>query len=180
MLGHHSLFTPKQPVIPTFSKKLLSCIDSIHKPDAWSEAIKYYHIGADLINQGLAYGSDNASQQVVQEYLNLPRFSAFFRDGFNIFNNPLLPLLVIKVALDHSIPEEIIKLFRLLKSNSKNDTADSSAMSFPNQCSMYNKTAFLQLLRAYILNHNEKFSIIPDNLADIDDPRNRNIASLCY
>ena len=160
--GNIFVVDPEQAAIPTFPQSILAKYAGQGLYDARSFALIFYHKGADLINKGQAYASRVASQQLLEEYVSLPRFHHKF--GREVLSNPLHPLLVIKVALDHTNAVDIMSLFIRIKNDPRNCTRDGKRLVFPNNCRMYNKTAFLQILRAYILKQVKWFA----NLSAVD------------
>lgn len=153
-----------------------------------------YHIGAELMNTGKAYSADvelpsvnpdemdnkkcsPTSEQelfihklLMEKYHSMP--ASVVRNGRHSASNPLHALFVIRVGLDHIPPESIYLMFTALKIASHGMTMMPNKVSFPNGGEFLGDYAAVQILRGYILNHqNHYFNFLSrlDKAAVADD-----------
>ena len=134
-----------------------------------------YHIGAELINTGKAYSADvklptfntdnikptprslpskqeaEISDLLMSRYNKLPAYT--HHNGRHSATNPFHALFVMRVALDHVEPESIYLMYTALNISSYDMTMMPNKISFPNGSEFLGDYATLQVLRGYILNH---------------------------
>ncbi len=134
-----------------------------------------YCNGAALINSGKAYARElkkSTHQEItallMTEYNNLPEYQA--KNSRYTANNPFHALFVLRVALDHLEAEKIYLTFIKLKISYHNKRLYPVNMTFPNGSEMLGETATLQILRAYIMQHPDRFKFLSrSDRAAVDD-----------